>query len=101
MARVLLRFWKEIYERDTTPKRNSEFTFDPTNKVVGSIDAAGDAKDGMRDLTVAGFAASEVELVMDQEGAARIDMSGEGQEVMVHVHIFDSTQKVPAFLTHR
>ena len=82
-----------------TPHRsaNSEFTFDPTNKVVGSIDAAGDAKNAMRDLTAAGFATSEVELLTDQEGAARIDMSGEGLEVMVHVHIFDSTQKVPAF----
>jgi hypothetical protein len=40
---------------------NSEFTFDPTNKVVGSINAVGDAKDAIRDLTAAGFAASEVE----------------------------------------
>ena len=82
-----------------TPHRsaNSEFTFDPMNKVVGSIDAAGDAKDAMRDLTAAGFATSEVELLTDQEGAGRIDMSGEGHEAMVHVHIFDSTQKVPAF----
>ena len=80
-----------------TPRRsaNSEFTFDPTNKVVGSIDAAGDAKDAMRDLTAAGFVTSEVELLTDQEGAARIDMSGD--EAMAHVHIFDSTQKVPAF----
>ena len=76
---------------------SSEFTFDPTNKVVGTIDAAGDAKDAMRDLTAAGFATSEVELLTDQEGAARIDMSGEGKEAMVHVHVFDSTQKVPAF----
>jgi len=82
-----------------TPHRsaNSEFTFDPTGKVVGSIDAAGDAKDAMRDLTALGFATSEVELLTDQEGAARIDMNGEGHEAMVHVHIFDSTQKVPAF----
>ncbi|HXC70351.1 MAG TPA: hypothetical protein VN644_10260 [Pyrinomonadaceae bacterium] len=82
-----------------TPHRsaNSEFTFDPTNKVVGSIDAAGDARDAMRDLTAAGFAATEVELLTDQGGAARIDMSGEGHEAMVHVHIFDATQKVPAF----
>ena len=82
-----------------TPHRsaNSEFTFDPTNKVVGSIDAAGDAKDAIRDLTAAGFATSDVELLTDQEGAARIDMSGEGHERMVHVNIFHSTQKVPAF----
>jgi hypothetical protein len=82
-----------------TPHRsaNSEFTFDPTNKVVGSINAADDAKDAMRDLTAAGFAASEVELLTDEEGVARLGLSGEGHEAMVHVHIFDSTQKVPAF----
>ena len=84
---------------DHTPHRsaNSEFTFDPTNKVVGSIDAAGDAKAAMRDLTTAGFAASQVELLTDEEGAARIGMSGEEHEGMVHVHVYDSTQKVPAF----
>src|ERR1041385_2847173 len=78
-----------------TPHRspNSEFTFDPTNKVVGSIDAAGEAKDAMRDLTAAGL---PVELLTDEEGAARIGISGEQHEAMVHVHIFDSTQKVPA-----
>jgi len=82
-----------------TPHRsaNSEFTFDPTNKVVGSINAAADAKDAMRDLTAAGFAVSEVELLTDEEGAARIGMSGERHEGMVHVHVFDSNQKVPAF----
>jgi len=84
---------------DHTPHRsaNSEFTFDPTNKVVGSINAPDDAKDAMRDLTAAGFALSEVELLTDEEGAARIGMSGEGHEGMVHVHVYDSTQKVPAF----
>lgn len=79
------------------PSANSEFTFDPTNKVVGSIDAAGDAKDAMRALTAAGFTAKEVELLTNEEGAARIGMSGEGHETMVHVHVYDSTQKVPAF----
>ena len=73
---------KEVLEGDlwNRPQRsaNSEFTFDPTNKVVGSIDAAVDAKDAMRNLTAAGFAASEVELLTDQEGAARIDNSGGG-----------------------
>ncbi len=82
---------------EQTPRRsaNSEFTFDPTNKVVGSIDAADDAKDAMLDLTAAGFPANEVELLTNEEGAHRIGMSGEGHEVTVHV--FDSTQKVPAF----
>ena len=79
--------------RDQSAK--SEFTFDPTNKVVGSINVAGDAKDAMRDLTAAGFAVSNVELLTDEEGAARIGMSGEGHEVVVHV--YDATQQVPAF----
>jgi hypothetical protein len=74
---------------------NSAFTFDPTNKVVGSIDDAGDAKAGLSDLRAAGFTAAEVELVMDEEGARRIGMSDEGGEVLVH--IFYPTQKVPAF----
>lgn len=75
---------------------NSEFTFDPTNKVVGSIDAARDVKDAMLDLTAAGFTAAEVELLTDKEGSRRIALSGEGQEGVM-VHVFDSTQKVPAF----
>ena len=62
-----------------------------------SIDAAGDAEDAMRDLTAAGFVTSEVELLTDEEGAARIGMSGEGHEGMVHLHVYDSTQKVPTF----
>jgi hypothetical protein len=71
---------------------NSEFTFDPTNKVVGSIDTAPDVKDAILDLTAAGFTAQEVELLTDKEAAQRIGMSGE-----VTVHVFDATQKVPAF----
>jgi len=73
---------------------NSEFTFDPTNKVVGSIDAADDANDAIRDLTAAGFPATEVELLTDEEGVTRI---GLGEEAVVHVHVYNSTQKVPAF----
>lgn len=83
---------------EQTPRQQSarsEFTFDPTNKVVGSIDAASDAKVALRDLRAVGFAENEVELLTDEEGARRIGMSGEGHEVLVHV--FDSTQKVPAF----
>ena len=54
---------------------NSEFTFDPTNKVVGIIDDEGDAKDALRDLRAAGFKVEEVELLTDEEGARRVDMS--------------------------
>lgn len=84
---------------ERTPHRsaNSEFTFDPTNKVVGSINAAGDAENAVRDLTTTGFAVTDVELLTNEEGAARIGRSGEGHEGMVHLHVYDSTQKVPAF----
>jgi hypothetical protein len=73
----------------------SEFTFDPTNKVVGSIDAADDVKAALRDLEAAGFTADEVELLTDEEGSRRISVSYEGYEPVVH--IFDSAQKIPAF----
>ena len=73
---------------------NSEFTFNPTNKVVGSIDDADDVKAALHDLRTAGFTAKEVELVTDEEGARRIGTSGDGDVIP---HVFDSTQKVPAF----
>jgi hypothetical protein len=74
---------------------NSDFTFDPTNKVVGIIDGAGDAKAALRDLKAAGFTAEEVELLTDEEGARRIDVSDEEHEVLVH--IFRPTQKPPTY----
>lgn len=83
---------------DQTPSEtgaNSEFTFDPTNKVVGIIDNADDAKTALSDLRAAGFKVEQVELLTDEEGARRIDMSDERSELSVH--IYRSTQKVPAF----
>lgn len=74
---------------------HSEFTFDPTNKVIGIIDSADDTKAALRDLTTAGFSAEVLDLLMDAEGARRIGATNEGHEVTVH--IFHSTQKVPSF----
>lgn len=74
---------------------NSEFTFNPTNKVVGVIDDAGDAKDALRDLRAAGFTAADVEILAREEAARRIDVSDEDHEMLFH--IFSSTQKVPAY----
>jgi hypothetical protein len=71
---------------------NSEFTFNPTNKVVGVIDDARDAKDALRDLRAAGFTTGEVELLAGEEAARQID---EAQEILVH--IFLPIQKVPAY----
>ena len=73
----------------------SEFTFDPTDKVVGIIDDANDAKHALRDLRAAGFTAEEVELLADEAGVQRIDLSD--AEPDVFVHIFRSTQNVPAY----
>ena len=56
---------------------NSEFIFYPTNKVVGIIDDPGDAKAALRDLRAAGFTADELEVLTGEEGARRIDVTGE------------------------
>ena len=74
---------------------NSKFNFDPTNKVAGSIDTADDLKAALDDLKSAGFTANEVEVLTDTKAASRIGVTDETNEVIVH--IFDSTQKVPAF----
>ena len=70
---------------------NSKFIFNPTGKVIGIIDDAGDAEAALRDLRAAGFTAEEIELLTDEEGAQRIDLTGEGREVSVH--IIRSTQQ--------
>jgi len=72
----------------------SEFTFDPTDKVVGIIDDANDAKGALRDLTAAGFTTEALELLTDDAGARRIDLSELEHGVLIH--IFRSTQKLPA-----
>jgi hypothetical protein len=74
---------------------NSEFTFDPTNKVAGSIDTADSVTAALRDLQSAGFPANEVELVADTEAARQISVDDATQEP--RVHIFDAKQEVPAF----
>jgi hypothetical protein len=74
---------------------NSEFTFDPTNKIVGIIDDPTNAKAALRDLRAAGFTADEIEVLMGEEGAQRIDVTGEGHEASVH--IVRSTQKPPTY----
>jgi hypothetical protein len=64
---------------------SSKFIFNPTNKVIGIIDDAGDALLALRALRSAGFTAEEVELLTDEEGAQRVDLTGEGREVLVHI----------------
>jgi xanthine/CO dehydrogenase XdhC/CoxF family maturation factor len=75
---------------------NSVFAFDPTGKVVGIINDAGDAEAALGDLRAAGFRAGELHLLVAEEAAGRIGTGGGGgQEVTVRV--FRPTQRVPAF----
>lgn len=74
---------------------NSEFTFDPTNKVVGIITDPDDARAALRDLRAAGFTSDELEVLTGEEGAQRIDLTGVGHDASVH--IVRSTQKPPTF----
>ena len=74
---------------------NSTFTFDPTNMVIGVIDNADATKDALRDLIANGFSEKEIALLTDEEAAQRISANDEWSEVSVH--IFRSTQKLPAF----
>ena len=82
---------------DQTPaKRRAtfEFTFDPTNKIIGIIDDPTATKTAVRDLRAAGFAADEIEVVMGKEGAQQVDLTGEDHEASIHIV---STQKPPAY----
>jgi hypothetical protein len=85
-------FRRRLMEQTPSDKRaNSKFIFDPTNKVIGIIDDAADAEAALRDLRASGFTAEEIELLTNEKGAERIDLAGEGREVLVH--IIHSTQK--------
>jgi hypothetical protein len=63
------------------PKRDvdkdSDFILYPTNKVIGIIDDANDCKAALRDLKAAGFAANDVRVLTGEEGAHRLDPTGE------------------------
>ena len=74
---------------------NSVFAFDPTGKVVGIINDAGDAEAALGDLRAADFRAGDLHLLVAEEAAGRIGAGGGGQEVTVHV--FRPAQRVPAF----
>ena len=74
---------------------DSKFVFNPTNKVIGIIDDASDAKAALLDLRAVGFTAEALELLTGEEGAQRIDLSGEEREVSVH--IIGLTQKPQAY----
>jgi hypothetical protein len=55
----------------------TDFIFYPTNKVIGIIDDADDAKAALRELKAAGFTADEITVLTGAEGARRIDVTGE------------------------
>ena len=72
-------------------RADSKFVFNPTDKVIGIIDDAGDAQAALRDLRGAGFRVEQLELLTNEEGAQRIELTGEEREVSVH--IIGSSQK--------
>lgn len=74
---------------------DSKFVFNPTNKVIGIIDDASDAKAALLALRAVGFTAEALELLTGEEGAQRIDLSDEEREVSVH--IIGLTQKPQAY----
>jgi hypothetical protein len=74
---------------------NAKFVFNPTDKVIGIIDDAGDAQAALRDLKAAGCMAEQLELLTNEEGAQRIELTSEGPEASVH--IIGSTQKPQAY----
>ena len=59
--------------------------------MIGIIDDANDAQAALRDLMVAGFRAEQLELLTNEEGAQRIELTGEEREVSIH--IIGSSQK--------
>jgi hypothetical protein len=75
--------------------KNSKFVFNPTDKVIGIIDDAGDAQAALRDLMGAGFKAEQLELLTNEEGSQRIELTDE--ELEVSVHIIGPTQKPQAY----
>lgn len=80
-------------------RANSTFTFDPTNMVVGVIDNADATKNALRDLIADGLSEKKIALLTDEEAARRISANDEWSEVSVHM--FRSTQKLPAFYRAR
>jgi hypothetical protein len=65
--------------------KTSDFIAYPTNKVVGFIDDLGDAQAALSDLRASGFAADEIEVLVGEEGAQRIDVNGGEHGVLAHM----------------
>jgi len=57
--------------------KDSDFILYPNNKVIGIIDDPADCKAALKDLKAAGFTAAEIEVLSGEEGAHRLDPTGE------------------------
>jgi len=57
--------------------KDSDFILYPTNKVIGIIDDLDDCKAALKDLKASGFTAAEIEVLSGEEGAHRLDPTGE------------------------
>jgi hypothetical protein len=74
---------------------NSKFVFNPTDKVIGIIDDAGDAEAALRDLKATGFTPHQLEMLTNEEGVQRIQLATEDPDVSVH--IIGSSQRPQAY----
>ena len=57
--------------------QDSDCIIYPTNKVIGIIDDAGDCKAALKDLKAAGFTTDDIGVLSGEEGAHRLDPTGE------------------------
>jgi hypothetical protein len=76
---------RRIEKMPNDRSEDSDFISYPTNKVVGIIDDPDDAKAALRDLRAAGFTADEIEVLTGEEGAHRIDVTGEGHGLLARI----------------
>jgi hypothetical protein len=82
-------------EQTGNSEANSKFVFNPTDKVIGILDDGAEAQAALRDLKAAGFTAEQLELLTNEEGMQRIELTGEEREVSVH--IIGSSEKPQAY----
>jgi hypothetical protein len=82
-------------DQTSDKQANSKFVFNPTNKVIGILDDAGDAQAALRDLRAVGFRTEQLEFLTNEEGAQQIELTGEEREVSMHV--IGSNERPQAF----
>lgn len=72
----------------STPEEAGAFLTYPTNKLIGVIADAPQAKAAIETLHVAGFAEDRVDLLCGPEGMRRLDVSGKAHGVLARLYRF-------------